>query len=193
MWNIRQTVSKALDALLSIAVIAALAWSLVLIRQNRKLREVPSDANMHVGQHLSKLAGVDLGGEIRPITFPDGPSRTVLVTFSPNCPFCRQTEPIWAALSRSLQQRGVRMLWVSRDSVDETKHYCEQVGISTSDVFAEPPNGTFHELGLEVVPNTVVIGPGGTIEKVWTGALNRANTSQLFDYFGVPETSQPNQ
>lgn len=193
MRNIRQISSKALEVALWLAVVGALAENLVLVRQNRRLREVPSDAQMQVGEHLTKLSGVDLAGEIQPISFPDGPSQTVLVTFSPNCPFCRRTEPIWAALSRSLRDRGVRMLWVSRDSVDETKHYCEEVGISSSDVFADPPNGTFRQLGLEAVPNTVVIGSGGTIEKVWTGALNRANTSQLFAYFGVPETSQPNQ
>src|SRR5262249_30715062 len=77
------------------------------------------------------------------------------------------------AAHRHLATKGVRVLWVSRDPADITKDYCLKHGIPMFDVLADPPHRTYVQLGLARVPNTVLVGAEGKVEKVWAGRLTR--------------------
>ncbi len=82
--------------------------------------------------------------------------------------------------------RGWKVVWVSRDSVEVTRKYCEQNQISPSDVLADPTYGTFVQLGLEKVPHMVVIRPDGVVEKVWRGRLDGAVVKDISAYLRAP-------
>jgi hypothetical protein len=87
-------------------------------------------------------------------------------------------------LASALERKGVRVLWVSRDPIEITRDYCSKSGISLSDVLADPPYRTFAQLGLARVPNTVLVGTEGRVEKVWVGRLDQAGWNAMFAYFG---------
>ena len=87
-------------------------------------------------------------------------------------------------LAGALHQKGVRVLWVSRDPVEITRDYCIKHGIRLSDTLADPPYRTYVQLGLARVPNTLLVRADGTVEKVWAGRLDQAGWSAMFAYFG---------
>ena len=87
-------------------------------------------------------------------------------------------------LGGTLEQKGVRVLWVSRDSIEVTKDYCLKHGIRLADALADPPYRTYVQLGLARVPNTLLVGANGTVEKVWAGRLDQAGWKAVFSYFG---------
>jgi hypothetical protein len=62
--------------------------------------------------------------------------------------------------------------------------YCAKHDIRLSDTLADPPYRTFAQLGLARVPNTVLVGPEGRVEKVWVGRLDQAGWNAMFAYFG---------
>ena len=76
------------------------------------------------------------------------------------------------------------MLWVSRDPIEITRDYCTNRGIRLSDTLADPPYRTYTQLGLARVPNTVLVGAEGRVEKVWAGRLDQASWNTMFAYFG---------
>ena len=94
-------------------------------------------------------------------------------------------------LASKLEQKGVRVLWVSRDPVEITRDYCLKHGIRLSDTLADPPYRTFAQLGLARVPNTVLVGAEGRVEKVWAGRLDQAAWNTMFTYFGEREGMAP--
>jgi RDD family len=59
-------------------------------------------------------------------------------------------------LANTLKRQGVRVLCLSRDSIEVTRDYCSKNGISLPDVLADPADRTFTQLGLARVPNTVL-------------------------------------
>lgn len=190
MRDIRKLGTSAFYGLVACLVVGILVENVILMRQNHKLKSPDLAEQVRAGQRLQNLSAVSLDGRIQPIVLPTTASeRLVIFTFSPTCPFCQRTQPIWAELSKGLRQRGIDVLWVSRDPAPMTKGYCEQTQIPLSSVLADPPNRSYVQLGLQAVPNTIVIGSGGVVEKVWSGALDGGASRAVFSYFGISQGS----
>lgn len=175
---------KTIETLLWLAALGLVAENVVLFRQNRSLQEAVAP-QIAAGTQLRMLSGLTLDGRIVPVGFPALGSKLLILTFSPGCPACQANQAKWMSLANTLGQKGViRVSWVSRDPIEVTKEYCLKHGIPLSDVLADPPYRTYAQLGLARVPNTVLVGAGGTVEKVWAGRLDQGGWDTLYAYFG---------
>src|SRR5579859_210480 len=179
----RTKLSAAFNILLWVAALGVLAENIALFRQNRGLREAAAP-QIAAGMQLQMLSGLALDGRLQPVSLPAPGSKLLVIAFSPGCPACQANLEGWMKLAGTLEQNGVRVLWMSRDPVDITRDYCLKHGIPLSETLAEPPYKTYAQLGLARVPNTVLVGPGGTVEKVWAGRLDQAGWDAMFAYFG---------
>ena len=180
---LRPKFGKAIATLLWIAALGVLAENIILFQQNRRLREAAAH-QITAGSQLQMLSGLALDGRVEPLSLPSASSKLLIITFSPGCPACQANQEGWTKLARTLEQEGTRVLWVSRDPIEVTREYCLKHGIPASDVVADPPYRTYLQLGLARVPNTVLVGPAGTVEKVWVGSLDQAGWNSVFAYFG---------
>ena len=174
---------KAIEILLWLAALGVLAENIILFQQNRRLNETLAP-QITAGTHLQMLSGLSLDGHLQPVTLPQAGSKLLIITFSPGCPACQANQDGWMKLASALEQKGIRVLWVSRDPIEITRDYCTKHGIRLSDTLADPPYRTYAQLGLARVPNTLLVGPGGTVEKVWAGRLDQSGWSTMFAYFG---------
>jgi peroxiredoxin len=183
--------SKVMEILLWLAGLAVLAENIFLFQQNRHLSEALAP-QITAGTQLQRLAGIAFDGRLEPVALPAAGSKLLIITFSPGCPACQANQDGWMRLTSTLEQKGVRVLWVSRDPVEITREYCTKHGIPFSDTLADPPYRTFAQLGLARVPNTVLVGAEGRVEKVWAGRLDQAGWNTMFTYFGErQETASP--
>jgi hypothetical protein len=123
---------KAVEVLIWIAALALIVTNVALFRQNRQLREAAAP-QIAAGEQLQMLSGVTLDGRIEPINLPGANSKLLLLTFSPGCPACQANQEGWAKLANALEQKVVRVLWLSRDPVEVTRKYCLMHGITPSD------------------------------------------------------------
>ncbi len=178
--------SKVMEILLWLAGLGVLAENIFLFQQNRHLSEALAP-QITAGTQLQMLSGVALDGRLELMTLPPADSKLLIITFSPGCPACQANQDGWMRLASKLEQKGVRVLWVSRDPVEITRDYCLKHGIRLSDTLADPPYRTFAQLGLARVPNTVLVGAEGRVEKVWAGRLDQAGWDTMFAYFGEQE------
>ena len=175
--------SKVIEILLWLAGLGVLAENIFLFRQNRHLSEALAP-QITAGTQLKNLAGIAFDARLEPVALPAAGSKLLIITFSPGCPACQANQDGWMRLASALERKGVRVLWVSRDPIEITRDYCSKNGISLSDVLADPPYRTFAQLGLARVPNTVLVGTEGRVEKVWVGRLDQAGWNAMFSYFG---------
>ena len=185
--------SKVMEILLWLAGLGVLAENIVLLQQNRHLNEALAP-QISAGAQLQMLAGIAFDGRLESVTLPTAGSKLLIITFSPGCPACQANQDGWMKLASTLEQKGVRVLWVSRDPIEITRDYCLKHGIRLSDTLADPPYRTFAQLGLARVPNTVLVGAEGRVEKVWAGRLDQPGWNTMFSYFGERlETASPLQ
>ncbi len=184
---------KAIEILLWILALGVLAENVVLFRQNRRLSEALAP-QIAAGARLQMLSGLAFDGRQEPVTLPQAGSKLLILTFSPGCPACQANQDGWMRLASRLEQKGVRVLWVSRDPIEITRDYCVKHGIPLSDTVADPPYRTYAQLGLARVPNTLLVGAEGKVEQVWPGRLDQAGWNTMFAYFGERQgTTSPLQ
>jgi len=178
--------SKVMEIFLWVVASGVLAENIFLFLQNRRLNEALAP-QITAGMQLQMLTGIAFDGRLEEVTLPPAGSKLLIITFSPGCPACQANQEGWMKLASILEQKSVRVLWVSRDPIEITRDYCTKHGIRLSDTLAEPPYQTFAQLGLARVPNTLLVGANGTVEKVWPGRLDRAGWNSMFAYFGERE------
>jgi peroxiredoxin len=178
--------SKVMEIFLWLVASGVLAENIFLFLQNRRLNEALAP-QITAGMQLQMLSGIAFDGRLEPVSLPPAGSKLLIITFSPGCPACQANQDGWMKLASTLEQKSVRVLWVSRDPIEMTRDYCKKHGIRLSDTLADPPYKTFAQLGLARVPNTLLVGANGTVEKVWPGRLDRAGWNSMFAYFGERE------
>ena len=174
---------KVMEIFLWLVASGVLAENIFLFLQNRHLSEALAP-QITAGMQLQMLAGIASDGRLETVTLPSADSKLLIITFSPGCPACQANQDGWMKLASTLERKGVHVLWVSRDPIEITREYCVKHGIPLSDALADPPHRTFAQLGLARVPNTLLVGAEGRVEKVWAGRLDQAGWKTLFAYFG---------
>jgi peroxiredoxin len=186
------------SAILVIAV-AVLGQNLFLLRDNRALRQsqdvMNAQAIIPAGKILHNLAAVSPDGRLQTIAMPEETAKKILViTFSPGCPYCRASQAAWMDLSKELKKRPEwRVLWVSRDPISNTIKYCNEQQIPLDDTVADPTYRTYMQLELKSVPNTLVVGTGGRVEKVWAGQVDKKEWDEIVSYFNLQQKELPLQ
>src|SRR6476661_2017615 len=152
--------NKVMVIFLWVVALGVLAENIFLFQQNRQLSEALAP-QITAGAQLQMVAGKAFDGRLEPVALPAEGSKLLIITFSPGCPACQANQDGWMRLASTLEQKGVRVLWVSRDPIEITRDYCLKHGIRLSDTLADPPYRTFAQLGLARVPNTLLVGTEG--------------------------------
>jgi peroxiredoxin len=186
----KSRLNKVMEILLWLAGLGVFAENIFLFQQNRRLSEALAP-QITVGTQLQMLAGIAFDGRLEPVALPAAGSKLLIIAFSPGCPACRANQDGWMRLASTLEEKSVRVLWVSRDPIEITRDYCLKHGIRLSDTLADPPYRTFAQLGLARVPNTVLVGDEGRVEQVWAGRLDQAGWNTMFTYFGERQREVP--
>lgn len=155
---------------------AVLAQNIVLVHQNEALRAIksPPVPRITVNQPISPIGGLSLVGDPVSVPIPSQEgNRLLVISFSPNCPYCRRNQIGYRNLSQYLKATGHwQVVWVSRDGANVTQTYCASNNIPAEDVVVEPLHRTYVQLALAAVPQITVVGSKGTVEHVWTGLMS---------------------
>ena len=141
------------------------------------------------GKYINDLAAVNMKGELARIGLPSSNKgeKLLIITFSPLCSFCRENMPGWLRLADNLRTRDSwRVVWVSRNSEQVTRQYCQEQHLPFDNVFSDPLHGTYLQLDLDTVPNVVALDSGGVVRRVWQGALSSQRWKEIAEYTGVP-------
>jgi peroxiredoxin len=139
---------------------------------------------LKAGKALPTLTGLDTEG--RKLTFDYGsePRKTVLLVFSPRCTYCTENMPNWNAIARGLDAKSFRVVAVSTVS-EGVKEYVAEHEFKNVPIIADPDPKNRVSYEMNLTPQTVLIGPDGTAEKVWTGLIQGDERDEIEQYLGV--------
>jgi peroxiredoxin len=190
--------SVILQGAIFVVAIAVFGQNMLLLRDNRSLRQmvnrVNAETTIPIGKTIRNISGSSIDGKLHTISMPEQPTdKLLIITFSAGCPYCRASQASWMALSKELRERpGWRVLWVSRDPIKNAAEYSAKQQIPADEVIADPTYRTYMALSLKAVPSTVVVGAGGHVEKVWTGRLDKKEAwSDVATYLNLRQKELP--
>jgi thiol-disulfide isomerase/thioredoxin len=178
--NDRRSGEKVFSIFLMIACVALAVLVLLLAQQNRKLKsqlstllepQMPAGA-LQEGDTLAPLALLDEGGNHLLLDFEGLGERTLLLFFSPDCPACRETVPVWSALLQENPPRirvaGIRLGAGVEDApnLPFTVYTPEDAGQALAGK-------------IPFVPATMILDDRGTIEQAWYGMLDEEKRGEL--------------
>lgn len=121
-----------------------------------------------VGQYLPTVRAATLQGDSVTVGETTRGRSQVLIYFSPNCQYCRETLPEWKRISDALLRDPARrfdVIWVSVSTEDSTRAYVESHQLTGTVV--RMPSSKLHRVArVKAVPMTLVLDRQGQVVHV---------------------------
>lgn len=133
-------------------------------------------AALKVGETLEALELPTLAGERRRLAYDDAGRDTLLLVFSPECPACKQNFENWKKIEASQDASRRGMVYISTDEPEKTVDYAREHALGEVLIAGKEALAKFK---IEEIPTTILVGPGGTVKKVWIGVLTADAVAEL--------------
>lgn len=179
--------SRLFTAFLVIACAGLCLLTLLLARENRRLKSTPPPATpetgfaprpsaLRPGEFLPPLTLIDRAGRAFDQPFAAPGRRTLFLGTGGGCPHCETTIPIWNQIlgevgSPAVQVVGIQVDAEAPDRLDTTAARFDLHAVKN-------PRRTWL-YGIPMIPATIIAGPDGAIEHAWFGELSPAQQEEL--------------
>lgn len=182
---------RSTTALLVVASLALAVMNVMLLKQNRDAKlaisKSSSAAVLSPGRSVPALHGKTAAGDEMTISYGVDKRKTVLLVFSPGCGFCAENMPNWKRIVSSVDSRAFRIVAVSINN-EGAAEYLKTNGLVNIPAITDLAPGARVKYGLNITPETILIGSDGNIEKVWAGLFQDDDKQDINDFFGVQLT-----
>ena len=178
---------KSFNLFITSACVGLAALALFLTWQNRNLKDelaelrlpqIPPEA-LQQGDRMEPLTLLDNLGNRSTIGFGAREAKTLLLIFSPDCPACVTTLPIWSEMLEeppaSARVIGLRLGQAQED--DPALPFT---------VYAPDEAGSGLAGKIPFVPTTLLLNGRGVVEQVWYGVLEEEEQEELLEKLGRP-------
>jgi peroxiredoxin len=177
--------------LLVFASLALAVMNVMLLKQNRDaksaIRKSSSSPILSPGHPVPPLHGKTAAGDEMTISYGVDKRKTVLLIFSPGCGFCAENMPNWKRIVSSIDSRAFRIVAVSIVK-DGAAQYLKTNDLVNIPSITELDPGARVRYGMNITPETILIGSDGNVEKVWAGLIQDDDKQEIMDFLGVQLT-----
>jgi peroxiredoxin len=142
------------------------------------------DRFLSAGSTLNGFHGIDTHGNKVVIEYGKDPRRTILLVFSPHCPWCTVNMPNWRAILKELNASEYRIVGISMRS-NGVRDFVRSHGLEDLLVIADADSRDLSSYKLSLSPMTIVISELGKIERVWPGVLDGSRNKEAEQYLGI--------
>jgi peroxiredoxin len=175
-------------ALLLFASVALAVMNVMLLKQNRDAKAAISKASsspvLSPGRSVPPLHGKTAAGDDMTISYGVDKRKTVLLVFSPGCGFCAENMPSWKRIVSSIDSNAFRMVAVSIVK-DGAAQYLKSNDLLNIPSITDLDPGARVRYGMNITPETILIGSDGNVEKVWAGLIQDDDKQEIMDFLGV--------
>jgi peroxiredoxin len=171
----------------ALAIFAGLATIQIafLAYQNRELKQAIAQARapaepdrLKPGDRVAPFDAVGgAGGQTR-VSYDDEARYLVLIT-STKCQWCTKTLPAWKEIAAQAEGRGVRVVGISLDGEGEMEKYRTENGLNFEVVNFPADPAVQATYKAYATPQTILVGRGGRVERVWPGALDEKTKDEV--------------
>ena len=176
MNNNDQT-KKYLYPVLIVLCVAMTAANIFLLHSNKELRaKTRTVAEVPVGKSVKSISGMDFLNT--PVSITTRSRSTVLMLYSPTCPYCEKNWPSWSSVISHLQDRNVTLATVDL-TASATPEFIAAKKTGRALAIKKLDPADFVALDLNLTPQTILIGGDSKVQKVWTGVLKPSDLETL--------------
>jgi peroxiredoxin len=171
-----------LNNLLVGGVIVGLVVAVLLLAfENRELKKrltPPDTIVLKPGESVGPTRIVGLDGQEIEITFDDPSMSWLVFVLSTTCPHCERNLPAWASIVEKAPSSGLSIIGVSIHNVEVTKRYFADKRVKF--ILYSAADTSFDRMfKILSVPQTILLKPGGIVEKVWVGELGESTSHEI--------------
>lgn len=172
----------ALSVLLGVSLAINVLQGTRLLKLTGAIAEQEVRGELPEGAVVRNLEVKDLSGRSVVIDFHSTEKSTVLYVFKPSCAWCERNSASVDSLARQLPQK-YRLIGLSL-SKDGLRDFVRTHAISFP-VYQDLSSDLVATYGLGSTPETIVIGPGGTVVASWKGAFLGSTRLLLEKFFSL--------
>ncbi len=174
---------KHLNLVLTAIIVLMGIEILYLVLQNRRLAAIVRDPKqvfqtLHSGDVVPSIRTVDLDGDELSLRYGPEEPHTLIFWFSPTCSSCEDNLDFWNELYSQYLSEKVRFLGICACKPDEAREITEGYGIEFSVICATDPFIVETYKG-NVLPQTVLVAPDGSIGEIWPGSLLEGQKNEI--------------
>lgn len=156
---------------------------LYLVAQNQRLMAMVNDPQhaiqtLQTGDRVPNVRTSDINGNEISLHYDADQPYTVLFWFSPSCESCEENLDFWNDLYSKYASDNIRFVGICASTVTEAKEAATEHGMQFSVVCATDPFIVDAYKG-NVLPQTLLIDPDGSINKVWPGSLLKGQKEEI--------------
>lgn len=176
---------KSFNLFISSACVALAVLTLFLAWQNKNLKQelaelrapqVPPEA-LKAGDEMTPLAVLDESGKSVTLEFGAEARKTLLLIYSPDCPACAMTLPIWRELLAEppASARVIGMRMGAAPDGGPTLPF---------PVYTPDAGNTGLTDKIPYVPTTLLVDEAGLVERIWFGVPEEEAQQELLGLLG---------
>jgi peroxiredoxin len=184
-------VRRSLLAAFVLVAFALMGTNIALVKQVRTLAGLNKayEANLHlgVGAKVPPLSGSAPGGTSTVVRYDRNQLKTLLLVYAPSCPYCGLNWVSWRELLNQFDPARVRAVAVSVEGAGLSQQFLEQVGLTKAATVLLPDFHSVVSYRLRYTPQTILIGPDGKVEGIWSGVLSSQQTTEISRASLAPE------
>lgn len=179
-------------------LITLAAANVMLIRQNLQMRralEKYQPQSLKIGDTVPSFSATGLSGEAVNVNYNGSGPQTVVLFFTPTCPFCRQQFAYWREILGRTDKTNFQVIGLVDQAEDKARleEYLRTMGCSQDSQtplrIALIPKDVRDSYRLNATPITLVVANDGTVTKAWAGKWEEVQTADASTVFGLSLTA----
>lgn len=167
-----------------------------LVYQNRQLKQLLDDPSqllaktLQAGDMVPAIRGVDINGGDYSLNYAEAGPWTLVLWFSPNCSSCEDNFAFWNQIEQRRLVENLRLVGFCACNPSEGKGAATAHAIGYPILAITEPTLVDMYKG-NLLPQTILIDPGGKITQVWPGALLEQQKSEILSQLENLKTIKP--
>jgi peroxiredoxin len=158
---------------------------LFLFIQNKEMKYVIRSSTalgqvepLRAGEKIEPIVVNTLSGDPVPINFVDPSRKYLFFILSTACPHCEKTLSAWKTLTKG-KPDNCDVLGISLQNSEETIKYVEKKDVGFVLTSACGDTSFQRKYKISGVPETILVGGNGIVEKSWLGELSADQIGEI--------------
>lgn len=154
--------------------------------QNQKLKSILNDPKRYFNtltkeDVVPSITAVDINGEEINLRYSLEAPPTLLFWFSPGCSVCEGNFEFWNRIFMESDEEHIRCLGMCIGTPEEAKDFCDENGLAFP-VICVSDAYILESYKGNVIPQTVLISPTGTVLGAWPGLLEKEQEGKILSF-----------
>jgi len=166
--------TRTIEITANVTIITVAALLAVVLVKDHILTRKATEAAQTVNQPLQSANQISSAANLSSLDVDWKQNKqTLVLAISSACHFCTDSALFYQKLVQN--KKGTKIIAVLPQSVDEGKHYLENLGVTVDEVRQLPLN----KISVRGTPTLMLVDATGSVKELWIGKLSPDKEAQV--------------